>query len=109
MKSVWRLSTPREEEKTFGKHPTQNRSRSSPGAARDDRPGDVVFDPLAGSGSTGVAALTMERSSLAAKDETYAALAARRLDGAARGRAIRHRRRMRAGTTLAGNGHRQIR
>jgi DNA modification methylase len=46
-------------------------------------PGDLVFDPFAGSGSTGVAALTLGRRFLGCEqDGTYAALAASRLSGA---------------------------
>ena len=86
MKSVWRLSTPGEEEKTFGKHPTQKPIALIARCLRATTdPGDVVFDPFAGSGSTGVAALTLDRQFIGCEqDETYAALAARRLRRAAR-------------------------
>jgi len=85
MKSVWRLSTPGEDEKTFGKHPTQKPIALIARCLRATTdPGDVVFDPFAGSGSTGVAALTLDRQFIGCEqDETYAALAARRLDRAA--------------------------
>jgi site-specific DNA-methyltransferase (adenine-specific) len=85
MKSVWRLSTPGEDEKTFGKHPTQKPIALIARCLRATTdPGDVVFDPFAGSGSTGVAALTLDRQFIGCEqDEAYAALAARRLDRAA--------------------------
>ena len=86
MKSVWRLSTPGEDEKTFGKHPTQKPIALIARCLRATTdPGDVVFDPFAGSGSTGVAALTLDRQFIGCEqNETYAALAARRLSRAAR-------------------------
>jgi site-specific DNA-methyltransferase (adenine-specific) len=85
MKSVWRVSTPGEQEKTFGKHPTQKPIALIARCLRATTdPGDLVFDPFAGSGSTGVAAVTSGRQFIGCEqDETYAALAARRLNGAA--------------------------
>ena len=62
MKSIWRISPPRPAEKTHGKHPCQKPvdllSRLIRAATN---PGDLVFDPFAGSCSTGVSALQQGR------------------------------------------------
>lgn len=58
MRSVWAIGTPKPEEKTFGKHPTQK-----PLALLDrivlasTQKGDVVLDPFTGSSTTGLAAI----------------------------------------------------
>ena len=58
MKCVWQFTPPNKLEKTFGKHPTQK-----PLALLErcilaaSNPGDLIFDPFMGSGTTGVAAL----------------------------------------------------
>jgi site-specific DNA-methyltransferase (adenine-specific) len=63
MRSVWVVNPPRNEEKRFGKHPTQK-----PEALLEriiltcSREGDVVLDPFCGSGTTGVVALRHHRS-----------------------------------------------
>ena len=87
MKNVWRFSTPSDEEKRFGKHPTQ---KPLPLIARCLRAttdeGDLVLDPFAGSGSTGVGALKLRRHFLGCEqDKKYGALAARRLNDASPG------------------------
>ncbi len=87
MKNVWRFSTPATEEKEYGKHPTQ---KPTPLIARCLRgttdPGDLVFDPFTGSGSTGVAALKLGRRFIGCEqDKTYAQLAATRLTDAVGG------------------------
>jgi site-specific DNA-methyltransferase (adenine-specific) len=82
MKTVWRFSTPSDEEKRLGKHPTQKPVALIARCLRatTDK-GDLVFDPFAGSGSTGVAALTLGRHFVGCEQaKTYAALAARRLN-----------------------------
>jgi site-specific DNA-methyltransferase (adenine-specific) len=62
MKSVWRFTSPPNAEKTYGKHPTQK-----PLALLDrcieasTKVGDFVFDPFAGSSTTGVSALRLNR------------------------------------------------
>lgn len=56
MRSVWAIGTPKAEEKEFGKHPTQK-----PVALlhriilASTKPGDIIFDPFNGSGTTGIA------------------------------------------------------
>ncbi|HOJ52254.1 MAG TPA: site-specific DNA-methyltransferase [Syntrophales bacterium] len=62
MKSVWTIPAPNGEEKAFGKHPTQK-----PIALLEriilasTNEGDLVFDPFAGSSTTGVAAVNLKR------------------------------------------------
>jgi len=62
MKSVWRFLPPGADEKAFGKHPTQKPvslvERCIESSTRED---DFVFDPFAGSSTTGVAALRVGR------------------------------------------------
>lgn len=58
MKSVWTILPPQKGEKLFGKHPTQKPlallERCIQAASN---PGDLIFDPFMGCGTTGVAAL----------------------------------------------------
>ena len=62
MKTVWRMNAPRASEKRFGKHPTQKPLELIERCLRaSTNEGDVVLDPFAGSGSTGVAALGLGR------------------------------------------------
>ena len=81
MKNVWRFSTPSRAEKALGKHPTQKPVALIDRCLRASTDaGDVVFDPFAGSGSTGVAALSLDRRFIGCeREETYARLAGRRL------------------------------
>lgn len=63
MRSVWSIPTTPKVEKSHGKHPTQK-----PLALLDrvivafSNPGDVVLDPFMGSGTTGLSALSLQRS-----------------------------------------------
>ena len=62
MKTVWRMKAPTAAEKQFGKHPTQKPLELIERCLRaSTNEGDVVLDPFAGSGSTGVAALALGR------------------------------------------------
>lgn len=62
MKSVWRIKPPSASEKLFGKHPTQKPIELVMRCIdASTQIGDFVLDPFSGSGTTGVAALTMER------------------------------------------------
>jgi site-specific DNA-methyltransferase (adenine-specific) len=81
MKNVWRLAPPSAAEKAHGKHPTQKPVALITRCLRATTdPGDIVFDPFAGSGSTGVAALKLGRRFIGCEqDRRYAALAARRI------------------------------
>ena len=62
MKTVWRMKAPSAAEKRFGKHPTQKPLELIRRCLRaSTNTGDLVLDPFAGSGSTGVAALELGR------------------------------------------------
>ncbi len=86
MKNVWRLPAPGANEKRLGKHPTQKPVALVSRCLRaSTNPGDLVLDPFAGSGSTGVAALQLGRRFIGVEREpAYARLAAKRLGEAAR-------------------------
>ena len=62
MKSVWRFLPPSNEEKIFGKHPTQKPvkliERCILASTKED---DLILDPFNGSGTTGVAAINNNR------------------------------------------------
>ena len=82
MKNVWRFSPPSRAEKALGKHPTQKPVALIDRCLRASTvAGDLVFDPFCGSGSTGVAALSIDRRFIGCeREETYAGLAGRRLN-----------------------------
>jgi len=84
MRSVWAIPTTPAAEKTFGKHPTQKPlallERIITASTREN---DLILDPFAGSGTTGVAALKLKRRFVGVElNKEYAELAARRLDNA---------------------------
>ena len=57
MRSVWSIGTPRPEEKTFGKHPTQKSLKLLERIIlAASNKGDVILDPFTGSSTTGIAA-----------------------------------------------------
>lgn len=81
MKSIWNVGIPTKEEKQFGKHPTQK-----PVALLErillscTVEGDLVFDPFAGSATTGVAATLLERPFIGCELDTDAiAISVKRL------------------------------
>jgi len=81
MKSVWKISAPSKDEKQFGKHPTQK-----PVALLEriilasTNEGDLIFDPFAGSSTTGVAAINTNRRFIGVeKDMAYINLSIDRL------------------------------
>lgn len=81
MKSVWRFTAPGSAEKTNGKHPTQKPlallERCIEASTKE---GDFVFDPFAGSSTTGVAALKMGRKFCGVElEDNYIALSMNRL------------------------------
>lgn len=84
MKNVWRMGAPTKAEKVHGKHPTQKPlALVSQCLEASTNPGDLVLDPFAGSGTTGVAAIGLGRHFVGCEaDPHHAALAVRRLQGA---------------------------
>jgi site-specific DNA-methyltransferase (adenine-specific) len=84
MKNVWRLSSPAKEEKQFGKHPTQKPVALVARCLRaSTSPGDLVVDPFAGSGSTGVAAVGLGRRFIGCeREDSYVDVAIRRITAA---------------------------
>jgi site-specific DNA-methyltransferase (adenine-specific) len=57
MRSVWSIPTPTPGEKEFGKHPTQKPLALLRRIIQSStRPGDIIFDPFNGGGTTGIAA-----------------------------------------------------
>ena len=82
MKSVWRFTAPGSAEKEHGKHPTQKPlvllQRCIEAATK---PGDFVFDPFAGSSTTGVAALRLNRKFCGVElEDAFVALSIKRLN-----------------------------
>lgn len=58
MRSVWAIGTPRREEKTFGKHPTQKpMALLERIVLASTHPGHIILDPFTGSSTTGLAAV----------------------------------------------------
>ncbi len=81
MKNVWQFPPPGRDEKKHGKHPTQKPVALIERCLRaSTNPGDIVFDPFAGSGATGVAALGMGRNFIGCeREQEYVELIAKRL------------------------------
>jgi site-specific DNA-methyltransferase (adenine-specific) len=70
MRSVWSINTPKREEKTFGKHPTQKSLdllKRLVLACTDV--GDRILDPFTGSSTTGIAAIMHDRKFLGIDSE----------------------------------------
>ena len=62
MRSVWAIGTPKNEEKKFGKHPTQKPIELLRRIVlASTNKNDVILDPFCGSATTGIAALTLGR------------------------------------------------
>ena len=85
MRSVWALTTPRPDEKVFGKHPTQKPvellRRIVLASSRED---DVVLDPFTGSSTTGVVAIQHGRRFVGIDtDQRYLDLSLKRLSAQA--------------------------
>ena len=85
MRTVWRVAPPSRDEKRLGKHPTQKPVALIARCIRaSTRPGEVVLDPFAGSGSAGVAALREGRRFVGVEAQSeYVEMAQRRLEDAA--------------------------
>ena len=57
MRSVWSIPTPAPSEKAFGKHPTQKPLALLRRVVQaSTKPGDIIFDPFSGGGTTGIVA-----------------------------------------------------
>ena len=82
MKSVWQFQAAPRKEKLHGKHPTQKPVALIDRCLRaSTNPGDIVFDPFAGTASTGVAALSLDRIFIGCEvDYEYAQIGSNRLD-----------------------------
>lgn len=82
MKSVWKIAAPNGEEKRFGKHPTQKPTQLLERIIlASTMEGDLVFDPFAGSATTGVAALRLKRRFVGCEIETeFIEVALKRLE-----------------------------
>lgn len=60
MRSVWSIPTSAPSEKAFGKHPTQKPlALLKRIVLASTQPGDIIFDPFNGSGTTGIASTTV--------------------------------------------------
>ncbi|MCY4575995.1 MAG: site-specific DNA-methyltransferase [Chloroflexi bacterium] len=81
MQTVWKFGAAGRAEKRHGKHPTQKPLALIDRCLRaSTNSGDVVLDPFAGSGSTGVAAIQLGRAFIGIESvEEYVEMAARRL------------------------------
>jgi site-specific DNA-methyltransferase (adenine-specific) len=82
MKTVWRFKAPSKEEKIHGLHPTQKPIALIDRCLRvSSSPGDVVLDPFMGSGTTGVAAVSLGRRFIGIeKDPAYRQLSLDRIE-----------------------------
>jgi len=70
MRSVWAIATPAPSEKRFGKHPTQKPLNLLERIIlASTNSGDVILDPFMGSGTTGVAALNLDRKFVGIEQE----------------------------------------
>ena len=62
MRTVWSMTSPKKEEKKFGKHPAQKPVELLKRIIlASTKEGDLVLDPFCGSGTTGVAACELNR------------------------------------------------
>ncbi len=81
MKTVWTIAAPNADEKKFGKHPTQKPLQLLERIIlASTKKGDLIFDPFAGSSTTGVAAIKLNRSFVGCELESeYIFLSIKRL------------------------------
>jgi site-specific DNA-methyltransferase (adenine-specific) len=79
--SIWTLTAPGSDEKTFGKHPTQKPiALVERCLLASTNEGDLVLDPFLGSGTTAVACVRNKRGCVGIEmDEAHANLAAKRI------------------------------
>jgi site-specific DNA-methyltransferase (adenine-specific) len=83
MKSVWVIGSPKTEEKLYGKHPTQKPVELLERIIlASTNPKDYIFDPFAGSCTTGVAAKKLNRNFIGCElKKEYIEVALKRLCG----------------------------
>jgi site-specific DNA-methyltransferase (adenine-specific) len=81
MKTVWTFKAPLKAEKSHGSHPTQKPLALVDRCLRaSSSPGDLVLDPFCGSGTTGVAAVSLGRRFIGIeKDAAYRQLSCERI------------------------------
>lgn len=81
MKTVWTIQAANSEEKKFGKHPTQKPIQLLERIIlASTRQGELIFDPFAGSSTTGVAAINLGRSFVGCEfEDDYISLSVKRL------------------------------
>ena len=81
MRSVWSISTPHKSEKTLGKHPTQKPIKLLERIIlASTKENDLILDPFMGSGTTGVAAVKLNRRFVGIDlDKSYFELAENRI------------------------------
>jgi len=81
MKNVWKMKSSSKIEKRFGKHPTQKPIELISRCLRaSTNSGELIFDPFAGSGSTGVSSLLLDRKFLGSEmNNEFTNLAIKRL------------------------------
>ena len=84
MKTVWTMAAPNGSEKGFGKHPTQKPTQLLERIIlASTKEGDWVFDPFAGSSTTGVACVKMQRKFIGCElEKEYIDLSIKRLEKA---------------------------
>ncbi len=84
MKSVWRFTAPKGEEKKFGKHPTQKPvALVERCVLASTKEGDLILDPFLGGGTTAVAALQTRRRCVGLElEEASLKIAVKRVDHA---------------------------
>lgn len=89
MRSVWSIPTTPKREKLMGSHPTQKPIELLMRlVALCTREGDLVLDPFCGSGTTGVAAITLGRKFVGIDlDKSHIELARRRIEAVNEGNA----------------------
>lgn len=82
MRSLWSIPTTPKSEKLYGKHPTQKPLALLERCILSSTdPGDTILDPFCGSGTTGVAALMLNRRFIGIElDNSFFNLAATRLN-----------------------------
>ncbi|HPP60018.1 MAG TPA: site-specific DNA-methyltransferase [Candidatus Hydrogenedens sp.] len=82
MKTVWTIPAPNGNEKEYGKHPTQKPLQLLERIIlASTLEGDLVFDPFAGSSTTGISAIKLNRFFVGCElEEEYVNLSIKRLD-----------------------------